>query len=407
METNGIFSRRGELCSYLPDGFDSRTNDDQSFHKKDSSDALRSILSTANESIAAYENRLRMLWDNTSDAVRITDANGSIVDVNRAYCSMTGMSCEDLKGMPYYIVYCDTELEKTLRSSTGKLLTGKLACITEKNLKVSFINGGNYSLEGKYVLTGSANEKFIMTIFRDVTAGKIAEENLRKTSRLAEIGAMAVYFAHEIKSPVAAMKSHLEQLIGRKSIRGSAKNSINVCYQEASRLERLLKDVLHFTRSVPMARVKVNLKKMLTNTVNVLSPEAAGKNISINILLSDHIHVTGDSQKLQTVFFQMLENSVDAVEQKGIIGVCAEESEDGKFIVVTIEDNGKGIEYPEKIFEPFYTTKQTGTGLGLPIALKIAEEHGGSIRLLSAKPGETIFEVRLKKELEDGESADN
>lgn len=111
-----------------------------------------------------------------------------------------------------------------------------------------------------------------------------------------------------------------------------------------------------------------------------------------------NFRIKGDYKNLQTVFMHLIENSIESTNGNGIIEVYSEIS--GNDYSIFIKDNGCGIKESEKIFQPFYTTKTTGTGLGLTIAYNILKEHHAELSLLKSEPGETIFQIKFHKDQE-------
>jgi two-component system sensor histidine kinase AtoS len=116
------------------------------------------------------------------------------------------------------------------------------------------------------------------------------------------------------------------------------------------------------------------------------------------IKIQNHIgeeKVFADAQNIQSLFTQLIDNSIEAIGNNGVIEFTTKVNKEYELLDIFIKDNGCGFTNPNKVFEPFFTTKSSGTGLGLAIAKKIVEQHNGSINLVSSKPGETIFKISL------------
>lgn len=353
-----------------------------------------SLASTVTDPLSGFE----VAFQNAYDGMRLTDLNGDIVDVNDAYCKMTGMERIDLLGMPYYIVYSDTENEKIFRILKNTTFGHNTETADYKRLKVKF-NSGNVSfLDLKYsVIKDGKQSPLLLTIFRDVTEQLKTEEALRGSQKLADLGKMASFFAHEIKSPVNTIKLHLENIKRQSHGNNDLSHGLELCYRETEHLETFLKDVLFFTRQAPLIKVNVNLNSLAAYVGDMLQPILHERNIKLINNAPNEI-LQADYQRLQTVFIHLVENALDAIADGGEIEILRGVYCPPGFVSVLVKDNGRGIRNGDKIFEPFYTTKKNGTGLGLSIAMEILKEHGGSIKLLSSRPGETVFEIMLRKE---------
>jgi signal transduction histidine kinase len=158
-----------------------------------------------------------------------------------------------------------------------------------------------------------------------------------------------------------------------------------------------LKDVLHFSRENENNFQAISPKLVIDQTIELLKPTLDEKNIQIQNEVYNYI-VKGSLSDLKTMFLQLIENSIDAIGKDGVISFQSISIQEKKVLKIFIRDNGCGVISPERIFDAFYTTKQTGTGLGLTIVRKIISRHKGDIALLVSEPGNTIFEISLPVE---------
>ena len=118
------------------------------------------------------------------------------------------------------------------------------------------------------------------------------------------------------------------------------------------------------------------------------------KNVEIINHVGEH-KVIADTQKIQSLFTQLIDNSIEAISSNGVIEFTSCLNEEDEMMDIYLKDSGCGFANPNKVFVPFHTTKSSGTGLGLAIAKKIIEQHNGTINLVSSKPGETIIKISL------------
>jgi signal transduction histidine kinase len=218
---------------------------------------------------------------------------------------------------------------------------------------------------------------------------KLAEEALRKAERLATIGRMSAVLAHEIRNPLNSIKINSDILIESVEIPDNKKRRLQIIQKEVNRLNKLVRDVLQFSRHSELVLSDFNIYSLIENIYVQLKPTFDEKQIAF-INNTDNVTLKGDTEKLRQVFLNLIFNAYDAIKENGTIEIFSEILDEKK-INIYIKDNGSGILNEEKLFEPFFTSKSQGTGLGLPISQNIIEQHSGSLKLVSSKDGETIF----------------
>lgn len=339
------------------------------------------------------EQQFRSIWENSNDGMRLTDAEGKIFAVNKAFCELVGMPEEEIVGRSFKNIYKYLNEQEEIDS-----LNRYLSQFNDESFEVrrqfytTFSSNKKADVDVTYsLLELEEREPVLLTIFHDVTEQKKAERELREAEKLAVIGKMAAYLSHEIKTPLASIKANIEML--GKGIKLSPKKtkSFSIVQREVKRLDKLLKDVLQFARDMELVFAAINLKDLFNYILELHQTAFEEKEIRF-IADVDDIKISGDYQKLYSVFLHLIENSIEAIDCRGEIIITSQKNNDGS-VSIFVKDSGSGIEKPEKIFEPFYTGKASGTGLGLAIVKKIIEQHNAKISLLSSKPGETIFEL--------------
>ena len=154
-----------------------------------------------------------------------------------------------------------------------------------------------------------------------------------------------------------------------------------------------MKNILQVSNPSSLSFVDINLHKKIDNIKDFLEPLLKENGVTLCNKTLDH-NIFGDAQQLRSLFLHLLENSIESMDRGGKIEISSEIKENQCYIYV--KDNGRGISRGENIFEPYVTTKSTGTGLGLPIVKNIIDKHHGSIKLVTSKQGETIFEIILQ-----------
>ncbi len=213
---------------------------------------------------------------------------------------------------------------------------------------------------------------------------------LVKSERLATIGTMASRIAHDLKQPLTVMTTYADMLTPEILSKLDFKDREKWLRLQNSILDmnRIIEDVLDFARTAEIKKKKSSLLRILKLSLN---PVKSTYGIVIN-LPEDDVTLRCDPRKIEGVISNLLSNAVQALDGQGEIDITM--SADSEFVTIQVRDSGPGIpnEHLERIFEPMFTTKKTGTGLGLVICKSIIEQHSGSISV-SNKP--TTFTIKL------------
>lgn len=233
-------------------------------------------------------------------------------------------------------------------------------------------------------------------VFQDITGIKKLEAELKQHETLSAIGAISANMAHEIRNPLASLKGSIELLKEGVLSREHGNKLMDIALSEMDRLNKIITDFLAYSRPGPPEFVWFDLGKMLEDTAELLRNAAlTAGNIVIKENLASRIDIFADTDKLRQVFLNLGKNAIEAMPAGGELEISAFKDRDNAHILFT--DSGKGIraENLKEIFYPFFSTKEKGTGLGLPIAYRIIEEHHGSIKVSSMNGQGTVFEVIL------------
>ncbi|MBI3831567.1 MAG: hypothetical protein HY291_18755 [Planctomycetes bacterium] len=235
---------------------------------------------------------------------------------------------------------------------------------------------------------------------------KQAEIDAREeaASRMAYVGTLASGLAHEIRSPLNAMKLNLG-LLGEMAPAMSAEKRaefercVRLIEREVDGLQELLSEFLAFARPPRMQMLATDVNDLISQVIELVQPECRGKHIEIVRDFQKDLYPVGLDQHQfgRGVLLNLLTNAREQIKEHGTITLRTRETPE--HVELQVEDNGGGVK-PEdepKIFELFFSTKEHGTGLGLPIARRIVQEHGGEL-LLENHPGRgATFIVRLPK----------
>ncbi|MCF8057116.1 MAG: hypothetical protein K9K37_10835 [Desulfocapsa sp.] len=229
-----------------------------------------------------------------------------------------------------------------------------------------------------------------------------AERQLHASQKLSALGQLSASLAHEVKNPLAAIRGSVEILSDDFPPEHPKYEFSQILLKETSRLSTTVEEVLRYSKkqqsNAPNPRLEP-LPRVLERVTTLLASNFRSKNITLTINLSDHAdQVLIDGDKMAQVFVNLLLNSCESLEKKGIVVV--ENRENDKENEILFMDNGPGVpeEDRKKIFTAFYSTREEGTGLGLAISSRIVESYGGTIRVETPESGTgACFIVSLPK----------
>jgi signal transduction histidine kinase len=227
---------------------------------------------------------------------------------------------------------------------------------------------------------------------------KRLQRQLVNSEKLAAVGQLVAGAAHEINNPLTAILGYSDLLAADAALGQERRSFVEKIAAQARRTKRLVANLLSFAKQSPATKTLVNLNTLLEHATQLCEGDVKNKNIQITRKLDHDLPLfTGDSNQLLQVFLHILNNAVDALQEVGggLLQVASRREND--FAVVEISDTGPGIKEPEKIFEPFYTTKPVGkgAGLGLSACYGIVQEHGGNIACYNRPGGGASFVITL------------
>ncbi len=331
-------------------------------------------------------------FDKSSVAIAIIDSSFNIIEVNDTYCSLVKLGKEKIINHSIKAVQFSHYQDEFHKIEND--------IIQKKQFKGEIIRSFDDSEEKHLLLSvtpavlDEGSSKGFLFVEVDITDRKKLEEQLRKSEKLAALGEMAAVLAHEIKTPLTSIKMNSDILVETLNLNEDDQFAFTIIQKEINRLNNLVKDVLQFSRQIDLVCSKFSLKNLVEDIKSQIGSVPGQKDITITNNLNN-IEIEADYEKLKQVFFNLIYNSIEAINKQGTIELTSDYLEEKNQYIITLKDNGTGIKNTEKIFEPFFTTKASGTGLGLSISQKIIEQHTGRIKLISSKPGETIFEITL------------
>ncbi|MGL1892064.1 MAG: ATP-binding protein [Spirochaetaceae bacterium] len=233
-------------------------------------------------------------------------------------------------------------------------------------------------------------------IVDDVTEIKEKEIKLKRAESLASLTTMAAGVAHEIKNPLGSMSIHIqimEKLLNKNDFnKDNFKKYLSIISDEVERLNSIVVDYLFAVRPMDVELSENNINSVINELIDFTKYELEESNIKVELELNNDIpQIYMDSKFIKQAFLNIIKNAIQAMLGGGILRIKTEEK--NSMVLVSICDSGHGMsqEIQDKIFEPHFTTKDTGSGLGLTLVYKIIKEHKGDITVTSKKDEGTIF----------------
>ncbi|MBT2624552.1 PAS domain-containing protein [Bacillus sp. ISL-32] len=338
--------------------------------------------------------RYQLLIQNSIDTIAVIH-NGKWVFMNESGISLfEAATYEDLIGKNIYdhLHPCDHE---DVKKRIQNIAEHKTDSEVMKQSWFTFQNRLIYT-EMVCIPTTFFGETAVQVILRDISERKQTEELMLKSEKLSIAGQLAAGIAHEIRNPLTAIKGFLQLM--KPTMEGND-HYFDIVFSELSRIELILSELLMLAKPQQHAyKEHLNLKKLISEVTALLETQANLNGIFIKTAFQrESIFINGDQNQLKQVFINLIKNAVESMPDGGTVEI--DTTEDEHSVHVTIKDEGEGI--PEKVLkrigEPFLTTKEKGTGLGLMVTFNIIENHQGTIQVDSKPEKGTAFKISFPK----------
>ncbi len=350
------------------------------------------------------------VWQNSVDGMRLTNEAGMIVEVNDAYCKMVGMDRSELEGKALTVIYAESEnLDLILSHYRDQFQSRVIERQVERQFRLR--NGSSVTLEDTNSFVEIRGQSPLrLSLFRDVTAQKRLEEQLRQSQKMDAIGQLAGGVAHDFNNILTVIQGHASLLLAGTNLTDLAAKSAQQIVHAADRAAGLTRQLLTFSRRQVMQLERHDLNEVVRNMVKMLG-RILGEDIALQVNCGTQpALVQADASMMEQVVLNLAVNARDAMPTGGqlqlelaIVDVDAAhvvehpEARVGRFVCLSASDTGCGIapENLRRIFEPFFTTKEVGkgTGLGLATVYGVVKQHQGWLEVASEIGRGTTFRV--------------
>ncbi|MBR9977670.1 MAG: PAS domain S-box protein [Bacteroidetes bacterium] len=334
-----------------------------------------------------------LVLDNISDAVVATDATGVITVFNQAAARFFSIAADEARGLPCHEVCRDDVLRLERTRDQSLPVPWEETVQTDERGERHIL-----AVSTSVIRDDEGAVESIVAIARDITDQRRIQEQSQRRDRLSAMGELAAGIAHEIRNPLNAISIITQRFQSEFTPQEDVdeyRQMTRTIRSEIQRVNGIITQFLAFARPQRLLPQPCDVRTMLDDSIAVVRAMAADSGIAISVFAEGELTVMADREKIQQVLLNLLRNAIEAMEGGGHIKLLA--CRRGAHVVIAVADNGPGIpeEVRRNIFDLYFTTKATGTGLGLGIVHHIVEEHGGEINITSNEHGGTTVELLL------------
>ncbi len=340
------------------------------------------------------------------------DLHGQMTTVNRAAQDMLGYRSYEMIGQPAHKLFPARIVQHVIHTGVAQ----------REILSVAGEHDQEKTLDATFLPLRDDRDRVIgaLITFSDLTIVRRLEEEKRRLDRLASLGEMAASVAHEVRNPLASIKTSMQMLLddlagdvagmvgksGAGPVDDDMLDSVRVVLKEVERLDSIVRDLLLFSRPRSLHLVECNVVEICERVLSLMAARCAEVGVVIHRAYLDVPSVLVDIAQLEQVLLNLCINAVQAMREGGILTISCQTRQmpatdafrgAGTWLEITVSDTGPGISVDQidRIFQPFYTTKAHGIGLGLPISRRLVEDHHGILSVESRPGFGATFSIQL------------
>ncbi|MHA6481445.1 PAS domain S-box protein [Paenibacillus sp. strain BS8-2] len=381
------------------------------FHKpilikrKDEFGLLALKINAMSQNLSIYMSKLRKAFEenrqmkehlesfinHSNDAIHLMDLDGKVIQINRAFEQLFGYTEAEAMGMRFPTVPDTHRIEK--RQMIGLLLAGKKLPAQET---VRITKSGEIipvSVMVSPIRDSDGTIRAFASICRDMRSRNRMEELLRRSEKLTTVGQLAAGVAHEIRNPLTTLRGFLQ--LQQQSQKLNLQH-VNLMLSELDRINLIVGEFLILAKPQATKFVTKDVRNVLNDVLVFLNSEAHLHNIVFHTVVTDEeCRISCEENQLKQVFINLLKNAIEAMPGGGPVHISIQRK--GERIAISITDEGVGIpeEFISKIGDPFFTAKETGTGLGIMVSQRIINSHSGTLDIQSQVNVGTSVKVTL------------
>jgi len=341
------------------------------------------------------EKRLKAILDTATDAIISTDENHKIILFNNAAQRIFRYSGREVLGKDLGVLI--PPIHGSHNRNIKRFFEKKDLSVIGKTFTLRGVRNGGEVFPIEVSLSSMEQEdKTIFTaIIRDISEQQKLKSNMLQSERLAAVGRAVAHVAHEIKNPLMIIGGFSSQIRSKLEDEKDM-HKLDMVLDEVARLERMVADLGDFTREYKLVKRPAHLNSVVKDVIQIMTGICDQEKYIFNKQLSEEVEeIECDPDKLKQVFINIISNGIEAMKSGGSIYISTEIIPNGVEIRITDEGAGINQDKLQNLFEPFYTTREHGWGLGLPISYKLIEAHNGDIWAVSAPGKGTTFIIQL------------
>ncbi|UCH79983.1 MAG: GAF domain-containing protein [Nitrospiraceae bacterium] len=344
------------------------------------------------ENVSLARSELKNIFESISDMVYFTDHEQTIKRVNQAVVNKIGRPEYEIVGRKCYEIFHgkDHPWEACPHHKSLETKRSHIGEIEDPHL------GGTFVVSNSPIMDSAGNFVGTVHISRDITELRNLRERVTHSERMAALGELAARVAHEIRNPLISIGGFARRL--EKKLSGDIQEYARIIVNEVSRLENILKEILGFVKTARINKCSVDVNELMNDIADFVTPQMDEKNNTIvRELYKEPITAVIDPDKMKDAILNIFTNACQATDCGTLTVRTWQQNNEA---VIELVDTGQGIREDDlkNIFNPFFTTKAQGTGLGLAVAHKIIQEHNGKIKVESEWGGGTSFKIYLPVE---------
>jgi len=394
--SNNILDEKGKPVSRVAVGIDITERKEMEEKLRQSSEHLEELVQKKTDELLESEKRYSVLVEEAGDGVAILQ-DEKLVFTNKRGAEILGYSRDELIGVPFEKLV-DEKHRQRARERYMQLLRGETVPAPYESEAITK-NGERVQVEVSPTLIHYRGRPADLLILRDISERKRMEEERLRLEKLASIGELATMVAHDLRNPLTSIRNASYYIKNACPARAKAEcktaiEMLNIIEQETLFADTIINDLLDFAVKKPLQKERQNINKLIEGS---LTESNIPKNIKVERNFAKKATAIVDEKQLERVFLNLIKNALQVMPNGGKLTVTTTETKD--HVEIAFSDTGIGI--PEqnmnKIFQPLFSTKAKGIGMGLAICKRIVEQHGGTIDV-GSKVGEgTTFVVKLPK----------
>jgi PAS domain S-box-containing protein len=390
-----IYDEKGEIIAAVETLQDVSRDEELTRSLREYAETLQNELTENIElrrEIEELYNYLQSILKSLPDKIYEMDENGIVNYISRGLKKEGGLSSREFKGVHFleFVAPSDRDFVLSMweQAKKGIYKPYEIEATSKDGRKINLL------------ITTSpviGTNRYIV-VQRDITEFKNLEKKLYESEKLAALGQLSAGIAHEVRNPLSSIKMSLQILGKRMNPAGNDLKRFKIAEKEVEHLETLVNNVLVFAKPLEPKMIPIDLAKVLDHAIAMAERGIADKHIELQTQFSNIPPIAVDAAMMADAFLNIIRNAIEAVEEQGNILVSLNYSnETHQSVVVEIKDNGCGINEEDMphIFNPFFTVKKYGTGLGLSQVKKIIDLHQGTIDIISEKGKGTKVYVTL------------